>query len=295
MELNLHLVRLFAAVVAEGGFSRAALVLHVSQPAVTKGVRELERQLGTALLDRTKRIITLTPAGEILYRHARQIMSATRDAELELDQLRGLATGRLHIGASSTIGIYLLPTMLGQFQARYPHVQLFLDIGNTHEIAERLNAATLDVAFVEGPVSKEQFHVTPWRADQLVVIAPAGHPLAGLPAVPVERVLTEPFVLREPGSGSRQVIETALQARGISLTVRMELGSTEAIKQIVAAGLGLAIVSRVTIATEVAMGRLTVLDVPELTLSRTLTRLTIAGRPASHALDALMQLMEEVG
>ncbi|HEU5015431.1 MAG TPA: LysR substrate-binding domain-containing protein [Roseiflexaceae bacterium] len=291
--MNLHLLRLFATVAEQGSFSRAASLLYISQPAISKGVQELERQLGTTLLDRSGRGVALTEAGETLLPHAQHLFAVERAAETALEQLEGLERGQLAIGASSTIGIYLLPPLLGRFRQRYPGIRLFLDIGNTQQIGERLRMTPLDTVFVEGPVDLPHTEVTPWRDDTLVVIAAPDHPLAGKQRMPLDNVLAEPFVLREGGSGTRYVIEQALRERGITLKITMELGSTEAIKQVVSAGLGLAIVSEATIALELQAERLAVLDVPELTLGRVLTQLHVVGRPPSRALQAFEALLRE--
>lgn len=293
MALNLHFLRVFTAVAEAGSFSRAAELLFMSQPAVSKLVRELEQQVGLALLDRSARPVRLTEAGEVLLAHARRIFADESAAERALDQLRELGAGSLAVGASSTIGIYLLPPAIARFHRRHPRVRLFLDIGNTQQVVQHLRAATLDVAFVEGPVEGEGLDVTPWRGDELVVVAPPDHPLAAGEPVTLGRLLEEPFVLREPGSGTREVIELALRERGAALSVTLELGSTEAIKRAVAAGMGLAIVSVATVTTELAAGGLRRLRVPELPLPRQLTRLTVVGRPPSPALRALLALLEE--
>src|SRR5690242_9690611 len=142
--MNLHLLRLFATVAEQGSFSRAASLLYISQPAISKGVQELERQLGTTLLDRSGRGVALTEAGETLLPHAQHLFAVERAAETALEQLEGLERGQLAIGASSTIGIYLLPPLLGRFRQRYPGIRLFLDIGNTQQIGERLRMTPLD-------------------------------------------------------------------------------------------------------------------------------------------------------
>ncbi len=291
--MNLHLLRLFATVAEQGSFSRAASLLYISQPAISKGVQELERQLGTALLDRSGRGVALTEAGTTLFQHAQQLFAVERAAETALEQLEGLERGQLAIGASSTIGIYLLPPLLGRFRQRYPGIRLFLDIGNTQQIGERLRTVPLDAVFVEGPVDLPHTDVTPWRDDTLVVIAAPDHWLVGQRNVPIHAALAEPFVLREQGSGTRAIIEQTLRSRNVALKIVMELGSTEAIKQVVSAGLGLAIVSEATIALELLAGRLAILDVPELTLGRVLTQLHVVGRPPSRALQAFEALLQE--
>lgn len=293
MAINLHFLRVFTTVADSRSFSRAAEQLFISQPAVSSAVRELEQQVGLALIDRSARPVALTEAGAVLLEHARQIFADERAAERALDQMRDLSAGSLAVGASSTIGIYLLPPAIARFHRRHPRIRLFLDIGNTHQVLEHLRSASLDVAFVEGPVEGDDLEVVPWRLDELVVIAPPDHALADGAPVTLERLLDEPFVLREPGSGTREVIELALRARGAALTVPLELGSTEAIKRAVIAGMGLAIVSVATVSTELAAGLLRLVRVPELPLGRQLTRLSIVGRPPSPAARAFQAMLEE--
>lgn len=291
--LNLHLLRMFMAVAEHGSFSRAGEKLHISQPAVSKAVQELERQLHTTLLDRSGRTPTLTEAGALLLRHAQQLFAVERAAEYALEELASLERGHLAVGASSTIGIYLLPALMGTFHRRYPGVRLFLDIGNTQQITERLHTTPLDIAFVEGPVHTPDLAVEPWQNDVLVLIAAPDHPLTRHPAPAAADALAYPFLVREQGSGTREVVEAAMHERGLHREIAMELGSTEAIKQAVAAGLGLAVVSTATIAQERELGRLAVLHIPELTVQRTLTRLEVHGRPHSRALDAFLAVVAE--
>lgn len=288
--LNLHLVRIFLTVVEQGSFTRAAGVLNISQSAASRDVQELERQLGLALVERRSRGVVPTEAGEHLTTYARRIFALERLAEDTLSELRGLQQGKLAIGASSTIGIYMLPPLLGAYRRRYPGIELFLDIGNTQQIAEHLLEHRLDVAYVEGPVELAGLELAPWHEDELVVIAAPDHPLAWRPQIAAHDLSAAPFVLREAGSGTREVMEQALAERGITVAVVMELGSTEAVKQAVAAGLGISIVSRFTIQLELALQRLVVLPVSDLTIRRRLTRIQIADRPVSKALEAWLQV-----
>ncbi|KAB8142732.1 LysR family transcriptional regulator [Chloroflexia bacterium SDU3-3] len=292
--MNLHLVRLFAAVAAEQSFSRAAERLYISQPAISKGIQELERQLDAKLIDRSASPIGLTEAGRLLQRYAAQIFAAERGAERALAQLHNLERGHLTIGASSTIGIYMLPALLGTYHQRHPGVELVLDIGNTQQILDRLTSMPLDMAFVEGPVDAEGVATRPWRSDTLVAIAAPAHPLAVLPRVTLAQIQGAPFIVREHGSGTREVTEAALREHHVEIQIAMELGSTEAIKQAVMARLGIAIVSEATVSAELESGRLVVLDVEGLRIQRMLSTLHVAGRPASRALEAFELLLDEV-
>lgn len=288
--LNLHLLRIYVAVLDHGSFTRAAEALTMSQSAVSRAVQELERQLNTVLLERRARGVAPTEAGLILGEHARRIFAHERLAIEALKELRGLQRGRLAIGASSTIGIYLLPQMLGIYHRRYPGIELFLDIGNTQQVLKHLLTYRIDVAYVEGPVDPhEQLEVVPWRNDELVVIAPPDHPLSRRAHVSCAELNGAPFILREPGSGTREVMEQALAARGIAIHPVMELGSTEAVKQAVSAGLGLSMVSRVTIQSEVIARKLEVLNIPDLVVQRQLSRVRLSDRPRSQALMAWLK------
>jgi DNA-binding transcriptional LysR family regulator len=179
---------------------------------------------------------------------------------------------------------------MGIFQRRHPGVRLFLDIGNTAQIAGRLRTGTLDTAFVEGPVAGPDLSVEPWRDDTLVVVAAPEHPLCDHQPVALDELVRVPFVLREPGSGTREVVEAALRDHGVEVRVAMELGSTEAVKKAVTAGLGVSIVSMATIVQELELGRLRVIDVPDLVVRRTMTRLSVIGRRPSTALREFLSL-----
>jgi len=290
VSLNLHLLRIFVAVLDQGSFTRAAEALVMSQSAVSRAVQELERQLNTVLLERRPRGVVPTEAGIVLGEHARRIFAHERLAIEALNELRGLQRGRLAIGASSTIGTYLLPPLLGLYHRQYPGIELFLDIGNTQQVMEHLLAYRIDIAYVEGPVEPdERLQISPWRNDELVVIAAPDHPLARQPNLTCADLNGAPFVLREPGSGTREVMEQALTARGITIRPVMELGSTEAVKQAVSAGLGLSIVSLVTLQMDIIAGRLTILRVRDLSIERQLSRVRLADRPLSQALAAWLK------
>jgi len=288
--LNLHLVRIFTAVATQGSFTGAADALHISQSAVSRAVRELERQVGMALVERHSRGVILTEAGTQLVLHARRIFALERLAELSLEELQTLQRGHLAIGASTTIGIYMLPVLLGIYHRRYPGIELFLDIGNTQQIVRHVLDHRLDVAYVEGPVEQSDLVLTPWREDELVVIASPNHPLAQRPSLTARDLHMAPFIIREAGSGTRETMEQAFARCGIAVRIVMELGSTEAIKQAVAAQLGISVVSRFTVQLELETRRLVILRVEDLTIRRSLTCVRHVDRPMSHALDAWLRM-----
>lgn len=281
--LNLHLLRLFTTVAQCGSFSRAGDALAVSQSAVSKGVREFERQVGIALLDRTRGSVVLTDAGQALLHHATLLFTIERGAEAELQAFRGVERGGLHIGASTTIATYVLPPILGLFHETHPTIQVRLTSANTRDIAKLLTARSIDLAFVEGPVDLPGLTLTPWRVDELVVVAAPSHSLAMARTIAPRHLADHRHIVREHGSGTRDVVESALRDLGISPAETMEVGSTEAIMHAAAAGLGIAVISRAAAADMLTLGKLQVVNVTGVTIGRSLNRLAVAGRPLSAA------------
>jgi DNA-binding transcriptional LysR family regulator len=291
MPINLHHLRLFTAVVQHGGFTKAAGKLNLSQPAISKSLSELERQLDLELIDRTGRSVQLTDAGRTLYARASELFGVERAAERELRELRGLKRGTLRIAASTTIATYMLPPYLGRFHMRHPRVRIQTTSTNTRSVLRMLLEFRVDIALVEGPVSHSRVTVTPWKDDELIVIAPPAHPLTMNAAVTVSMLADEAFLVREAGSGTRTVTERALAAHGVRLTNTMRVGGTEAIKQAVAAGLGLAIVSRAAAADQIALGRIAVLPIAGLTIRRTLAQIKLQGRASTASARELEALL----
>ena len=288
--MNLNHLFLFRAVAEAGGFSRAAARVHVSQPAISMQVGELEAQLGLTLFHRLPRGVRLTAAGQLLLGYAQRLGALAQEAERAMAEVKGLGRGRLALGASTTIGVYLLPNLLGEYRCRYPNVDLQFDIANTEEIEHRLADGTLDAGLIEGcPPSHEEVEAVVFLHDELVPIARPDHPRlqAGGKPLSLRQLCAEPMIVREAGSGTREVIERALAQRGQLLPrAPLVLGSTEAIKRAVAAGLGVAIVSHLTIQNELASGQLARLPVRGFRLARPLYRLCcrqLGPSPASGA------------
>ncbi len=292
MPLNLHLLRLFATVARTGSFSKAAEILLLSQPSISKGVRDFELQLGCRLLDRGPRGVKPTREGLALMRHAETLFAAERAAEDELRALRSLDSGSLRIGASTTIANYFIPDYLGAFHARHPGIELQLTSANTRDIVALMLAHEIEIGLVEGPVEEEGLASEPWRTDEMQLITGPDHPFAqaGQPIDP-KRIAEEILIVREKGSGSREVITQALGKLKIEPARTLEIGSTEAIKQLVAAGLGVAIVSEAAVKDQVALGRLSPVAMRGLKIVRTLWKLKAPGRldvPAATAFEKLI-------
>lgn len=296
MAVNLHLLRFFVAVVEEGGFSRAAERLHVSQPAISRGLKELEGQIGAPLIERAGRSVRLTDAGVRLIGHARVLFATERAMEDEISVLRGLEGGVLRIAASTTVSTYVLPEALGRFHRLYPAVELHLTSANTHQVWEMLQARDVDIAIVEGPVTDPGTVCRPWIEDELLLIAPPAHPAANpVGEASLATLAGELFVVREEGSGTREVAFEALARAGLRPVRLLEISSSETIVRVVAAGLGVAMVSRSVAADHVALGKVRAIALKGLDARRRFNRLTVAGRqspPAAVAFDRILDEME---
>lgn len=237
-------------------FTKAAESLHMTQPAVTFQVRQLEEYFNTRLFDRTHNRISLTEAGERVYEYAAQIFEIYAEMENSVRTMTGEISGSLTIGASTTIAEYMLPALLGDFKAQYPDVKIHLKVSNTDGIVSMVENNTIDLGVVEAPVSNKNLVVEVCRADQLVVIVPPGHPEAERQSMTYEDLVKYPFICREEGSGTREVINeylTKVSEHGEVLNTSMELGSPEAVKGAVEAGMGISVVSRATIQKELKL------------------------------------------
>lgn len=245
-------------------FTKAAEHLHMTQPAVTFQVRQLEEHFNTRLFDRTHNRISLTEAGERVFDYADRIFFLYAEMENSVRDLTGEVSGVLLLGASTTIAEYMLPALLGDFKAKYPEVSIRLSVANTDGIVSMVENNTIDLGVVEAPVANKNLVVEVCRHDQMVLIVPPRHELAALKSMPVERVLDYPYICREEGSGTREVMLDHLACQGVNcggLNIVMELGSPEAVKGAVEAGMGVSIVSRATIGKELALGSLVAVNI----------------------------------
>lgn len=289
--MNRNHLALFRAVAEAGSVTRAAESLRISQPAVSSQLAQLESHIGDPLFDRLPRGVRLTPLGEELYGYAKRLGDIEREAHKAVEEHRGLRRGRLAIGASTSIGSYFLPGVLGAMARRYPALELSLSISNTEEIQQALADGRVDLGLTEGFADEGRFDITVFRQDELQLIAPAGHPLTEQTEVRLEQVLAFPLLAREPGSGTRAVLEQELARRGLPLTPALSLGSSEALKRGVLAGLGLAFVSELTIVLELVHGLLETVPVSDFEILRPLHLLKPPGRSISHAAAEFCSLL----
>lgn len=285
----------FATVAEHGNISRAAVALHLSQPAVSGQLRLLQDEFGEPLYQRDGRGIRLTAAGEQLLGHAERLRETFAQAHALRDALRGLERGTLRIGASTTPASYLLPYLIAAFHKRYPEVAVTTIDGNTSDIVAALGA--LDIALVEGPAGQDLplgTTVTSWREDEIVAIAPKGHSLAdGREFVTLDELGARPLVLREPGSGVRLIVERAFAEHGAPMRAALEIAGVEGVKEAVRAGMGIGFVSAMSIRHEdSALQRLRLAPEP---LTRRFSILLPHAATPSRVAMRFLELCEEPG
>jgi DNA-binding transcriptional LysR family regulator len=259
--LNLHQLATFQVVAKYCSFVRAAEELHFSQPAVSAQIRHLEKTLGVKLFDQIGRKTHLTQAGEELYLYSQKIFSVIEETLEIIEALRSPQYGRLSVGADTTVGSYVIPGLLGKFRQIYPEVEISLEVLNRASLIDALVSNRVDMAVMGTVPADLPVEIEPFAFNELVLVAAPTHRLAGLKGVPIEELGREHFLLRESGSGTRAALERALQEADIPLQVSMQVGNNSAIKQGVAAGLGIALISRVALDMELETKRLVILDV----------------------------------
>jgi DNA-binding transcriptional LysR family regulator len=259
--LNLHQLTTFQVVAKHCSFVRAAEELHFSQPAVSAQIRHLEKTLGVKLFDQIGRKTHLTQAGEELYLYSQKIFSVIDETLEVMEALRSPHYGRLSVGADTTVGSYVIPGLLGKFRQIYPQVEILLQVLNRLALVDAILNNRVEMAIMGSVPDDAPVEIEPFAYNPLVLVAATSHRLAGLKNVSIEELGREHFLLREPGSGTRSALENALQEAGVPLQVSMQVGNNSAIKQGVAAGLGIALISRVAIDMELETSRLVILDV----------------------------------
>jgi DNA-binding transcriptional LysR family regulator len=268
---NFHQLHIFHTVARLGSFSKAATDLSISQPAVSIQVRELENSMGAPLLHRLRRGLQLTDTGEVVFAYTQRIFALSEEMHNTVQDIQGLKAGRLTIGSSSTPGEYILPWAIGKFRQKYPGVEVSLAITNTSSIVERIINHELDLGMAGATVDLQGLASFQYVEDEIVVIASPKHPLSLLDRVSLRDLDGQEFILREEGSATRRTAEECLQQGGVTVKVNMELGSNEAVKRAVSAGLGLGIISGFAVEPDTLAGFLKVLDVAGWDCRRPLT------------------------
>jgi len=252
-------LQVFHTVAGVLSFTKAAEILNMTQPAVTFQVRQLEEDFNTRLFDRSHNKISLTRAGELVLGYANQIVDLYGEMHESVKAMTGNNTGLITLGASTTIAEYMLPGLLGDFRKKFPEIMVRLKVANTDAIVAMVEDNSIDLGVVEGEVNNQLLRVEDCLVDELVAICPNEHPFNKVESIKAEALVDQPFIYREDGSGTRSVIAQYLKSQGVEeaqLNRVFELGSTEAIKGAVEAGMGISIVSEATLSKERSLGTL---------------------------------------
>jgi DNA-binding transcriptional LysR family regulator len=294
MGMEDHKLRVFCTVAETKSFSKASEIIHLTQPAVSLQIQALEETYETKLFDRSSSSVVLTPAGEVLYRYSKEILSLYAAADKEIGEITGLVKGSISVGASTTIGNYLLPSVVSDFKKKNPKIKIHLIVGNTKRIVELLNAGNLDLGLVEGETNKYKIITEKLISDELILIVPTHHPWSKRKEISMLDSIKEPFLFREEGSGTRQVIEKYFNKLGVTvqtMNITTILGSTEAIKEAVERGIGLSVVSKWAVRRESRYGSIRTLKFKEGKMLRDFSLIFNKNTITSYAVDEFLSFV----
>jgi DNA-binding transcriptional LysR family regulator len=277
-QATLHQLKVFAAAARHGSFTRAAEELFLTQPTVSMQIKQLTKSVGLPLFEQVGKRLFLTEAGRELFATCRQIFENIAEFEMKVADLKGLKQGQLRLAVITTAK-YIIPRLLGPFCQLYPGIDISLQVTNHERILERMTANLDDLYIMSQIPDQMDISFEPFLENPLVVIAPLNHPLAQEKNIPLTKLADQPFIMREPGSGTRRAIQNLLEEHNIQVKVKLELGSNEAIKQAIAGGLGISVLSRHTLLTDAA--EFSILDVEHFPIQRTWYIVYPAGKQLS--------------
>lgn len=285
---TLHQLRIFLSVARHGSFARAAAALHLSPPTLSLQVKQLSGTVGQPLFEQLGKKIFLTAAGQALAQTCEDIETRMERLSQDLAMLQGVERGSLRVAILTTVK-YTVPKLLGSFCVAHPGIEVAMQVGNRESLLQRLASNQDDLYIMGQPPEHMDVVCEPFAENPLVLVAPPGHPLAGQHRIAPRRLAKEPFILREAGSGTRLTSERYFAEQGVTITPRLEVSSHEAIKQVVAGGLGVAVVSASTVVSELALGELVQLDVRGFPLMRHWYVVYPRGKHLSPAAQAFKQ------
>jgi DNA-binding transcriptional LysR family regulator len=292
--VTLRQLRIFSAAARHLSFARAAEELHLTPPAVSMQMKDLEAEVGLPLFEREGRGISLTTTGEYVLAHARRVLAAMKDAEDTVARFKGLTGGRLAVGMVSTAK-YFLPRLLADFRTQHPEIEITLRVGNREQLVAQMHANEVDLAIMGRPPKEWATRAEPFAMHPHVIVTASDHPFAHAEQVAAEALAREPFIVREPGSGTRAALEEYLDKYHLEVRIAMEMNSNETIKQVVMAGLGVALLSLHTVGSEVRQGQIAVPEVEGLPLMRRWNVVNTHAKMLSPAAEALRYFILEHG
>ena len=291
MHMNLHHLAIFDAIAETGSISAAAQKLHISQPALSREIRDFESRLGVALFERLPRGMRMTHAGEVLHEYAVRLFDISRSAQAAMREIADARMGHLSIGASNTNGTYVLPQRLAIFRRANPDVRITMFIGNTEQISQGVADMRFTLGFIEGPLHVDGLVAEPFQQDDLVPVVAASHELLGRKRLAAADLSGQPLLMREPGSGTRELITETLDAHRVRQGSMMEFGNTEALKQAAMHGGGIAWLPRISIVNELNEGTLKMLPIESLLIQRTLSIIRRVNANLSPTSEAFLKTL----
>lgn len=291
---TLHQLKVFETAARHRSFTRAAEELFLTQPTVSMQIKQLTKTVGLPLFEQVGKRLYLTDAGRELYATCQEIFDQLSEFEMKVAELKGMKQGRLRLATISTTK-YFVPRLLGPFCQLYPGIDISLEVTNHERILERLSGNQDDVYILSQPPEDFDINCYPFVENPLVVLAPRHHPLVQEKNIPLSRLNGEPFIMREPGSGTRKAVQKLFEEHKISVKVRLDLGSNEAIKQAIVGGLGISVLSRHTLALEGTNGPLAILDVEGFPIERYWYIVYPAGKQLSVIARTFLEYLQNEG
>lgn len=286
-------MKVFVTVIEQKNFTRAAEILNISQPNVSLHIRNLENDFGTKLIHRSPKQVQITEAGEILYKHAKLILLHFEEAKHEINDLRHIVTGRLRVGASFTIGEYILPKVLASYASQYPLVDVQIIISNTEEVIEGVRTNQLDIGLIEGETNAQDIHVESFMEDEMIVIVPPNHPLSQLRIIEKDMLQNQIWISREIGSGTRTYMEKFISELGLTVKRSFVFSSNQGVKEAVKAGLGIALLSKWTVNREIDTNEIRALTLKNKKITRPFSLVQSQNSDESKAIKMFLQKIEE--
>ncbi|MBE3571287.1 MAG: LysR family transcriptional regulator [Bacillales bacterium] len=288
-----QLLHVFVKVTEKKNFTRAAEELHMTQPAVSQHIQTLERLMGTKLLERNNKYVKLNKAGKIVYHHAKEILGLYTRMNHLIDDFMNRASGALSIGASYTYGEYILPHIMAELHKQYPLIKPAITIGNSNEIIEMVSNHQLDVGIIEMDIEMKDVYIEPFAEDQMFIIASANHPYAKKKRVSIDDLRSETWIVRETGSGTRKATDKLFSNYNFFPHDIMEFGSTQLIKEVVEAGLGITFLSQWTVRKELSFGTLKQLNIDDQPFFRQFSFITQKTPFYTKAMEVFLDILRK--
>ncbi|MEY8757206.1 selenium metabolism-associated LysR family transcriptional regulator [Peribacillus frigoritolerans] len=286
-------LKVFVTVIEQKNFSRAGDILNLSQPGVSLHIRNLENELGTKLIYRSPKQVQITEPGKILYRHAKQMLNHYETAKREINEFNNVVSGTMKIGASFTIGEYYLPKVLAEFAAQYPMVDIQIIISNSNDVIQGIRSNKLDIGLIEGETDYKDIDVRPFMNDEMIVVVPPDHPLSQMDLIEGNMLQNQTWVLREQGSGTRTYSDKLLSSLELNIKKTFIFTSIQGVKEAVMAGLGIALLSRLTVQKELKFNELKTFHLKNEPLIRPFSIVKKLDFEASKAMELFLRKVEE--